>query len=81
MIKTKELSRCSAILDNSFLCPSPLLYIVCFENKRVVIEELNIKIWIDGEKIRIEVVISMCNGVIAAARLLPHLSLAHRLSL
>ena len=52
-----------------------------FENKRIAFEALNIKIWIDGENIRIERVIPITKGVIATTQLLQHLSLAHPLSL
>ena len=52
-----------------------------FENKRLALKALNIKVWSDGEYIRIEGVIPITDGAIVTTQLQPHLSLAHRLSL
>ena len=52
MIKIKKLSRCPAIQDNPFLCPIPLLYIVCFENRRLALEYSLLKLKIKNEKAR-----------------------------
>ena len=47
------------------------------ENKRLALEALNIKIWIDGENVKLEGVIPITEGVIATTRLQQHLSPAH----
>jgi hypothetical protein len=50
---------------------------ISFENKRLALEALNIKVWIDGENIRIEGPIPISEGVIVTTQLLRHLSPAH----
>ncbi len=52
-----------------------------FENKRLAFEALSIKIWIDGENVKIEGSIPISDSSIVATRLLRRLSLAHRLCL
>jgi len=47
------------------------------ENKRLALEALNIKIWIDGENVKLEGAIPITEGVIATTQLLQRLSLAH----
>ena len=46
-----------------------------FENKRLALEVLNIKVWVNGENIRIEGAIPI--GAIVTTQSLPHLSRAH----
>ena len=50
---------------------------ISFENKRLALEALNIKVGIDGENIRIEGPIPISEGVIVTTQLQPHLSPAH----